>query len=231
MEQMKQIMVKDIPVDERPRERMIYYGADSLSNVELLAILLRTGSSNESVFQLAQKILSEMETLQNLLDVTIEELTKIRGIGPAKAVQLKAAIELGKRIAKHSPQDKVTIRSPKDVADYLMEDMRYLKQEQFVALLLDTKNQILAKEVITIGTLNSSIVHPREVFKPAIKKSVSAIIVAHNHPSGDPTPSREDIDVTKRLAQAGEVLGIDLLDHLVIGDGRYTSLKDKGFFT
>lgn len=230
MEKMKQIMVRDIPVEERPRERMLQYGPESLSNAELLAILLRTGSSRESVFQLAHKILSEMETLQNLYEISIEELTKIRGIGPAKAIQIKAAIELGKRIIKQVSMDKIPVRSPGDVADYLMEDLKYLKQEHFIALLLDTKNQIVAKETISIGTLNSSLVHPREVFKPAIKKSVSAIIIVHNHPSGDPTPSREDIEVTKRLAKAGEILGIDVLDHVIIGDSKYTSLKDKGLF-
>lgn len=226
----KQLMVKDLPLIERPRERMLQYGAENLSNAELLAILLRTGSTNESVVQLANKILVELETLQNLYDVTIEELTRIKGIGPAKAIQIKAAIEIGRRILKQSPQERITIRSPKDVADYLMEDMRYLKQEYFIALLLNTKNQIINKEEISVGTLNSSVIHPREVFKPAIKKSVSAIIIVHNHPSGDPTPSREDIEVTKRLAKAGEILGIDILDHVIIGDLKYVSLKEKGIF-
>jgi len=224
------IMVKDVPLAERPRERLLQVGASSLSNAELLAILLRTGSSNESVLHLAQKILAELETLHNLHDVTIEELTKIKGIGPAKAVQIKAAIELGKRIVLQSSIDRVSIRSPKDVAHYIMEEMRYLKQEHFIALLLNTKNQIIGKETITVGTLNSSLVHPREVFKPAIKKSSSAIIIAHNHPSGDPTPSKEDIDVTHRLINAGELIGIDVLDHIVIGDNAYISLKEKGLF-
>ena len=230
MEIGKQIMVRDVPLAERPRERLLHVGASSLSNAELLAILLRTGSSNESVLMLAQKILAELETLHNLYDVTIEELTKIKGVGPAKAVQLKAAIELGKRIVLQSPIDRVSIRSPKDVSHYIMEDMRYLKQEHFIALLLNTKNQIIGKETVTVGTLNSSLVHPREVFKPAIKKSSSAIIVVHNHPSGDPTPSKEDIDVTNRLIKAGELLGIDVLDHIVIGDNAYISLKEKGLF-
>lgn len=224
------IMVKDVPLAERPRERLLQVGASFLSNAELLAILLRTGSSNESVLHLAQKILAELETLHNLHDVTIEELTKIKGIGPAKAVQIKAAIELGKRIVLQSPIDRVSIRSPKDVAHYIMEEMRYLKQEHFIALLLNTKNQIIGKETITVGTLNSSLVHPREVFKPAIKKSSSAMIVVHNHPSGDPTPSKEDIDVTHRLVNAGELIGIDVLDHIVIGDNAYISLKEKGLF-
>jgi len=230
VEQIKQVMVRDLPSDERPRERMLQYGAGSLNNTDLLAILLRTGSTNESVMQLAQRILSKLETLQSLHDVSIEELTNIKGIGPAKAIQLKAAIELGKRIAKSSPQDKFAIRSPQDVADYIMEDVRYLKQEHFITLLLDTKNHVIGKETISVGSLNASIVHPREVFKPAIKKSASSIIAIHNHPSGDPTPSREDIEVTKRLSQAGNIIGIDVLDHIIIGDSNYISLKDKGIF-
>ena len=228
MDEQKQIMVKDIPINERPRERMLHFGSDSLSNAELLAILLRTGSSSDSVLSLAQKVLSEIGSIQALHEIAIEELTNIKGIGPAKAIQIKAAIELGKRVAGQNYMDRVTIRSPKDVADYLMEDLRHLKQEHFLALLLDTKNNVIAKEIISIGTLNASIIHPREVYKPAIKKSVSAIIAVHNHPSGDPTPSREDIEVTKRLKEAGDILGIDLLDHVIIGNQRYVSLKDKG---
>lgn len=230
MEQMKQIMVRDIPQADRPRERMLEIGPEGLSNAELLAIILRTGSTNESVFQLAHKVLAELEMLHNLQEITIEELTMIRGIGPAKAIQIKAAIELGRRVYRNIEDEKITIRSPRDVANYLIEELRYLKKEHFIAVLLDTKNKVIAKETISIGTLNSSIVHPREVFKPAIKKSVSAIIVVHNHPSGDPTPSREDIEVTKRLIKAGEIVGIDLLDHIIIGGSDFFSLKDKGLF-
>ncbi|MFV9510876.1 RadC family protein [Tepidibacillus sp. LV47] len=224
----KNIMVRDVPLEERPRERLMKYGAEQLSTSELLAIILRTGSANESVIQLATKILSKFETLQNLYDVTIEELMAIKGIGEAKAIEIKAAIEFGKRIVKATPVEKETIRSPRDVFSYLYEDMRFLRQEHFIAILLDTKNHILAKETISIGSLNASIVHPREVFKPAIKKSASAIIVAHNHPSGDPSPSREDIEITKRLYQAGELLGIDVFDHVIIGEDQYFSMKEKG---
>jgi len=230
MEQLKQIMVRDIPESDRPRERMLKFGQESLSNAELLAILLRTGSANESVFHLAQKILSELESVHTLRDITIEELIKIRGIGPAKAIQIKAAIELGRRTYRDNELEKITIRSPKDVANYLIEELRYLKKEHFIAIILDTKNKVVGKETVSIGNLNSSIVHPREVFQPAIKRSGSALIVAHNHPSGDPTPSREDTEVTKRLIKAGEILGIELLDHLIIGGANYTSLKDKGLF-
>lgn len=226
--QMKQIMIRDIPENERPRERMLKYGAESLSNIELLAILLRTGSPNESVIQLAHSVMSRLETLQGFYDISLEELTNIRGIGPAKAIQIKAGLELGKRVLKQMPQAKYSIHSPADAANYIIDDIKFLKQEHFIILLLDTKNQVISKETISIGTLNSSIVHPREVFKPAIKKSISAIILAHNHPSGDPTPSREDIEITKRLIKAGEILGIDVLDHIVIGDSKYISFKEEG---
>ncbi|MGD9677322.1 MAG: DNA repair protein RadC [Vulcanibacillus sp.] len=225
---MKQIMIRDIPVSERPRERMSKYGAVSLSNVELIAILLRTGGPNESVIQLANSVMAKVETLEGFYDISLEELTNIKGIGPAKAIQIKAGIELGKRVVRQLPQVKYSIHSPKDAAEYLIDDIKFLKQEHFIILLLDTKNQIISKETISIGTLNSSIVHPREVFKPAIKKSVSAIILAHNHPSGDPTPSKEDIEITKRLTKAGEILGIDVLDHIIIGDSKYISFKEEG---
>ncbi len=228
MEQMKQIMIKDIPESERPRERMLRYGSGGLSNIELLAILLRTGSQNESVIQLAQSVMSRLETLQDFHEISIEELTKIRGIGPAKAIQIIAGIELGRRVFQQVPQIKFSIHMPGDAARYIEDDIKYLKQEHFITLLLDTKNQIISKETISVGTLNSSIVHPREVFKPAIKKSISSIILVHNHPSGDPTPSKEDIEVTKRLVKAGELLGIGILDHIIIGDSKYMSFKEEG---
>lgn len=228
MEEMKQIMIRDIPVSERPRERMLKYGSGGLSNIELLAILLRTGSKNESVIQLAQSVMSRIETLRDFHDISLEELTKIRGIGPAKAIQIIAGIELGKRVFQQVSHIKFSIHMPGDAARYIEDDIKYLKQEHFITLLLDTKNQIISKETISVGTLNSSIVHPREVFRPAIKKSVSAIILVHNHPSGDPTPSKEDIEVTKRLVKAGELLGIGILDHIIIGDAKYISFKEEG---
>lgn len=229
MKQMKHIMVRDIPQNERPRERLLKYGAENLSNVELLAILLRTGSSEESVLQLAQKVLVQIEKLENIYEISIEELMKVKGIGSTKAVQIKAGIELGKRVVSQGQDDKFIIRGPEDAAEYIIKDIKFLKKEHFITLLLNTKNQIISKEIISIGSLNSSIVHPREVFKPAIKKSVSAIIMIHNHPSGDPTPSREDIEVTKRLVKAGEILGIDVLDHIIIGGSKHLSLKEEGY--
>jgi DNA repair protein RadC len=222
-------MIRDFPQDERPRERMIQNGASSLSNQELLAILLRTGTKNESVIQMASRLLKNFEGLRLLKDASLEEITNFRGIGLAKAVQILAAFELGRRIANLSYDDRYVIRSPEDGANFVMNDMRFLSQEHFVCLYLNTKNQVLHRQTIFIGSLNASIVHPREVFKEAFRRSAASIICIHNHPSGDPAPSREDIEVTKRLVECGKIIGIDILDHLIIGDKKYISLKEKGY--
>lgn len=222
------LMVRDYPLEERPRERMVKDGADKLSNQELLAILLRTGTQQESVFSLAGRILQKMGSIRRLSEASIDELKKIKGIGTAKAVQIKAGVELGRRVAiKQS--SLVTIRSPQDAAQYLMELLKLEQQEKFYVLYLNTKNQVVYEKAVFVGSLNASIVHPREVFKEAVKWSAASIIVSHNHPSGDPDPSREDIEVTKRLVEAGTILGIECLDHIIIGDGRFISLKEKGF--
>ncbi|UOR12159.1 RadC family protein [Halobacillus amylolyticus] len=223
------IMIKDVPKQDRPRERLIELGAAHLSNQELLAILLGSGTRQESVTSLAQRILIHFEGIMLLKDATIEELTAIRGIGSAKAVLILSAIELGRRIQQMKPVERYMIRSPEDGADFVMEEMRELKQEHFIVLFLNTKNQVLHRQTIFIGSLNASIVHPREVFKEAVKRSAASIICAHNHPSGDPTPSQEDIHVTRRLQECGKMIGIELLDHLVIGDRKFISLKEKGY--
>lgn len=223
-----QYMMRDIPHEERPRERMMEYGAGALSHAELLAILLRTGTRKESAVHMAQRILAETGGIRSLMDLTLEELTAMKGIGKAKAVQLKAGIELGHRIAKNKLAQSPSIRTPRDAADILVEQLRYLQKEHFVCLFLNSKNHIIAQETLSMGSLNASIVHPREVFRAAIKCSSASIVCAHNHPSGDPTPSPEDIQITKRLIEAGTIVGIDVLDHLVIGDGTYVSLKEKG---
>ncbi|WP_044894830.1 RadC family protein [Bacillus alveayuensis] len=223
------LMIRDFPENERPRERLISDGPESLANHELLAILLRTGTKDESVLQLANRLLNHFEGLRLLKDATIEEITSIKGIGTAKAVQILAAIELGRRISRLQYDERYVIRSPEDGAKYVMEDMRFLSQEHFVCLYLNTKNQVIHRKTVFIGSLNASIVHPREVFKEAIKRSAASIICAHNHPSGDPTPSREDIEVTKRLVECGRMIGIELLDHLIIGDRKFISLKEKGY--
>jgi DNA repair protein RadC len=223
------VMLKDYPTEERPRERFIQHGPESLSIQELIAILLRTGTKEESVLQLAQKIIRHFDGLRMLKNATLEELTSIKGVGKAKAVQLLASIELGRRIASFREEDKYVIRSPEDGANYVMEEMRFLSQEHFVCLFLNTKNQVLFQKTIFIGSLNSSIVHPREIFKEALKRSAASIICVHNHPSGDPTPSKEDIDVTRRLVECGKMMGIELLDHIIIGEKKYVSLKEKGY--
>lgn len=223
------IMIRDVPQDERPRERLLKEGAQTLSNQELIAIILRTGTVNESVLQVSQRLLRQFEGLKLLKDASVEELTKIKGIGKAKAVQLMASIELGKRFGRLNMDETYTIHSPEDGANYVMEDMRFLQQEHFVSLYLDTKNKVIHKQTVFVGSLNASIVHPREVFKEGLRRSAASIICFHNHPSGDPTPSREDIEVTKRLVEAGKIIGIDVLDHIVIGDRSYVSLKEKGY--
>ncbi|WP_129596855.1 RadC family protein [Anaerophilus nitritogenes] len=221
------ISIKQMAETERPREKLLKWGVRSLSNAELLAILIRTGTKDLSAIDLAQKVLSiDQEGLRYLKNCTIEELSGIKGIGVAKACQMIASIEIGKRIAQMSSKEKYSIISPKDVSNILMEEMRYYKKEYFKTILLNTKNEILSIENISIGSLNSSLVHPREVFVNAIKKSVASIILVHNHPSGNPKPSSEDIKVTKRLMEAGKIIGIEILDHIIIGDGKYTSLKE-----
>ncbi|GGG20379.1 RadC family protein [Paenibacillus abyssi] len=224
----KRLVLRDVPQEERPRERMMLHGAEALSHAELLAILLRTGTQQESAVHLAGRILSECGSLRNLVDMSMEELTSIRGIGTAKALQLRAGIELGRRLSRSTREERLTIRSPKDAAGHMMEQLRYLQKEQFVCLFLNTKNQVIAEETLSVGTLNASLVHPREVFRAAIKCSSASLICVHNHPSGDPTPSPEDIALTKRLAEAGELVGIDVLDHIIIGDSKYISLKEQG---
>lgn len=221
-------LLRDLPHEERPRERMMQYGAESLSHAELLAILLRTGTRNESAITLAQRILNQVGQLRHLHDMSITELTEIRGIGDAKALQLKAGLELGRRMSRSCLEVALQIRRPQDAADLLMESMRYYDKEHFICLFLNTKNRIIAQETITIGILDASLVHPREVFKAALKCGSASIICAHNHPSGDPTPSPEDVALTRRLVEAGDIVGIELLDHLVIGDNQYVSLKERG---
>lgn len=222
-------MIRDFPENERPRERFIQSGPESLSNHELIAILLRTGTKEESVLQLSNRLLTHFEGLRYLKDATLDEITEIKGIGKAKAIQVLAAIEIGRRVSNLNYSDRYVIRSPEDGANYVMNDMRFLSQEHFVCLYLNTKNQVLHKKTVFIGSLNASIVHPREVYKEALRRSAASVICLHNHPSGDPGPSREDIEVTKRLAEAGRIIGIELLDHLIIGENKFVSLKEKGY--
>ena len=228
MELDKRYTIKDLPLSERPREKLISYGVEALSNAELLALIIKSGNFEETAVEVAQKILSrDNRGIAYLADVSLEELMEVKGIGEGKASQILAAIEIGKRLNRIGPQDKIKISSPMVLVNLLMDEMRYLCKEHFKIAILDTKNQILAIENISIGTLNASIVHPRDVFKIAIKRNANSLILIHNHPSGDPNPSNEDISITNRLVDAGNLIGIKVLDHIIIGDNKYISFKEK----
>lgn len=223
----RRLTIKDLPLHERPRERLLSSGPPALSDAELLAILLRTGTNRETAVQMAEKILLEFGGLQELPRRTVDELTALKGLGQAKAVTLLAAMELAVRLASRR-RAAVPISSPADVAGLVMEEMRNYRREHFRVVMLDVKNKVLGTEEISIGSLNTSLVHPREVFRPAVLKSCAGIILVHNHPSGDPTPSGEDLEVTRRLCDAGKLMGIEVLDHVVIGDGKFFSFREKG---
>ncbi|WP_421616888.1 RadC family protein [Brevibacillus sp. TJ4] len=223
------IVPKNVPYYDRPRERLLREGAAHLSDAELLAILLRTGREQETAYQLAQRLLATFGDLHGVAQAAHSELTDIKGIGQVKAIELHAAFELGRRLRLASRKNPAVIRLPRDVADFMIPELSHLTQEHFVCLFLNTKNHVIGKQTIFVGSLDSSIVHPREVFKEAIRRSSASVICLHNHPSGDPTPSREDIAVTHMLRDAGELVGITLLDHVIIGDGKYISLKEQGY--
>jgi DNA repair protein RadC len=226
------LRMKDIPANERPYEKLEKYGSETLSNAELLAIVIRTGSMEETSVALAQRLLARGENnsgIAFLHNLSVEELRKTKGIGRVKALQIKAVMELSKRVsASLINNNRVTIKSPVEVSSLVMEEMRHLKKEVFKIILLNTKNHIIKYLNVSVGSLNSSIVHPREVFSEAVKTGCSGMLLVHNHPSGDPEPSREDIETTQRLINAGNILGIKVLDHVVIGDGKYISFKEQG---
>lgn len=224
-----QTMIRDLPHGERPRERLQEYGPKYLNNTELIAILLRTGLKGENVLSLASRLLARFHGLAGLGRTTFAELCSERGVSEAKACQLLAALELGRRFVSLAPEERAAIQSPQDVANLLSAEMAALDQEHLRVLLLNTKNEVLSIQEIYVGNVNSSVVRPAEIFRPAVRNNTPSIIVVHNHPSGDPTPSREDIAITRTLVSSGELLGIELLDHVVIGSGnRYVSLKEKG---
>lgn len=219
--------IRELPESERPREKLIEYGAGRLSNSELLAVLIRTGNRKSTALDLSHELLSTIpDGIASLGDCSLEEIIQIEGMSESKIVPILAAVELGKRVILENTKKKKKITSPRDLVDFFMTDMCRLKKEHFKITMLDTKNHIIGISEVSIGNLNSSIVHPREVFKEAIKRSSSAIILVHNHPSGDPTPSREDINITKRLVECGDLLGIRILDHIIIGDKKHISLKE-----
>lgn len=223
-------LVNEVPVFSRPRERLEIYGEKALANQELLAILLRTGIKGTNVMALAMEVLNSFEDLYFLKTASIEELMAIPGIGKIKAVEVKAAIELGVRISQASQIKIGQITSSRKAGEMLLGEMRDLQQEHVIVLYLNTKNEIIKKETIFIGGLNSSVAHPREIFRGAVRFSAARMIVGHNHPSGNPTPSEADILFTKRMFECGELMGIELLDHIIIGQESYISLKELEVF-
>jgi DNA repair protein RadC len=209
---------------------MLKFGPKSLSTEELIALIIRTGNKSDTAIDLANNLINKAKGLRGIIDFTPEEFMEYKGIGKAKGTQLCAVIELSKRINQSKYHNKIRINSPDNIVSLMMSELRYLKQEHLYAILLDVKSKMIGKILISKGGLSSSIVHPREVFKLAIKKSSASIILVHNHPSGDPNPSNEDIKITKRLYSVGEIIGIEILDHIIIGDGKYISLKEKNIF-
>ncbi|MCL6647016.1 MAG: DNA repair protein RadC [Chloroflexi bacterium] len=222
------LLIRDLPSADRPRERLLRHGPAALSNAELLAILWRTGTARESVLDLASRVLSRFGSLAALGRASVAELMAQRGIGEAKAVELLAAIELGRRTVSLAPEERRTVRSPADIAEFCLPDMALLDREMLRVVLLNTKHQVLAVQDLYLGSLNRSVVRVAEVFREAIRQNAAAVAIVHNHPSGDPSPSREDIAVTADLVAAGRLLDIDVLDHLIVAGQRYLSLKERG---
>ncbi len=222
------LMIRDFAVADRPRERLIKVGAQAVSTAELLAIILRTGSGGENVLRLAERLLVMFTDLSGIARASISELQMVKGIGPAKAVEIKAALEVGRRLMATAPQERLRITSPADAANLLMSEMMFLEQEHLRVILVDTRNQVISTPTIYIGSLNTSVLRIGELFRTAIKENAAALIVAHNHPSGDPSPSSEDVKVTRQLIKSGELLDIGVLDHIVIGHHRFVSMKERG---
>lgn len=223
------LRIIDIPQNERPVERLITFGAETLNNSELLAIILRTGVKGENVLSLSQRVLGELNGLNGLLNASYKDITLIKGIKQVKASQILALVELGRRLnALKGKADDISINSPQDIGNMLRSEMSGLNQEVLKLIVLNTKNKIIKVKDVFKGTLNTSIVHPREIYSEAIKSGGASIIICHNHPSGDPTPSKEDINITERIKQCGKIVGIELLDHIIVGDQKFLSLKEKG---
>ena len=220
--------ISDLPEAERPRERLISAGADRLSEAELLAILLRVGVSGQSAVQLGQHLMERFGGLAGIHRAPFEELVAVKGVGQAKAAQIKAAIELGRRLQQSKPEDQVTISNPAQAADLVKYDMQALDHEVLRVILMDTRNQVLEIQEVYKGSVNTAQVRAADVFKAAVRKNATALIVVHNHPSGDPTPSPDDVAVTRELIKAGEMIDVKVLDHIIIGRGRHISMKERG---
>jgi DNA repair protein RadC len=225
--------IKEWPESDRPREKLLEKGPETLSNAELLAIILRTGdaSTGQSALDYGRGLMTQFgESLRQLEEASVQEICATKGIGPAKAAQIKAALELGKRFAEEEIKRGEQFRSSADVFNHYREHLSGLKKEEFHVLLLDAKNRKIRDVRVSEGSLTSSLVHPREVFNPVIRESAAAVILVHNHPSGDPSPSQEDLQITRRLREIGEVMGVRVLDHIVIGKGKYVSFVDDGYW-
>ena len=224
-------MIREMPEAERPREKIFSSGVSSLSNTELVAVLIGSGTKHSSALDLAARVLAaDRSGILFLRDARPEELCTVKGIGTARAAVLLAAAELGRRIMTAPRKRKISVSTPEDTAAIFMEDMRYLKKEHFRVLLLNVKNEIISVGDVSVGSISSSEAHPREVFAEAVRRGAANVILIHNHPSGTPAPSRADIELTKRLYEAGVILGIQVLDHIIIGDGIFVSMKREGIF-
>lgn len=222
--------IKEWPADERPREKLLALGAEKLTDAELLALIIRTGDSGskQSAVDLARALLRRFGSLRQLSAASIAELCQQPGIGPAKAAEVQALFQIARRFADNRLQPGQAYRSSQDAFSHFHERLCDYRKEVFLALLLDSKNRLIREVQISEGSLNASIVHPREVFAPVLRESASAVLFVHNHPSGDPTPSREDVEITERLKQIGELMGVRVLDHVIVGNGSYVSLADRG---
>jgi DNA repair protein RadC len=227
----KSFTIHDLPISERPRERLQKFGAEALSAQEVLALIMGRGISGESVMVTAQRLLRQFGSLKGIAGASVEELSQVKGIGLAKASQIKAAFELANRLESYgSDGEKTLVGTPEEVVRTVQGRLKRKKKEYFLVLSLDTKNQLIKVSEVSIGSLDTSVVHPREVFKEAISASAASVILVHNHPSGDPQPSDDDVKLTKRLAETGEIVGIAVLDHIVVGENRFVSLKREGLF-
>ena len=220
--------IKDWPANERPREKLLHRGPRALSDAELLAILIRAGTGKYTALDLARKMLTQERNLRAIAGKTAQELMRMKGVGEAKAVEMLAAFEIGRRLQGTKEEEKIVIRSPEDVAQFMIPRLRDRTKEVFVVLVLDSKNGLKHEVELSEGTLNASLVHPREVFKVAIDHLAASIIVVHNHPSGNREPSREDIDITKQLVESGKIVGIPLHDHVIVAGDGYTSFAERG---
>jgi DNA repair protein RadC len=221
--------IKDWPEEERPRERLLAHGPESMSDGQLLAIILRTGGNGKSAMDTAIELIGTLGGLKQIEEATLAEICAVRGVGRAKAAQLKAALELGKRLVREPRSRRPSFSTGGEVYSHFHPVFRNLRKEVFYCLLLDVKNRLIREHRVSEGTLTSALIHPREAFREAIRESAAAVIFVHNHPSGDPSPSREDIAITGKLEDAGEAVGIRVLDHVIIGDGEYASMLEKGY--